>query len=61
MSFIQILLQMPVKLVKPFFSLVVAVMRILLGVFGFLIPQSDYIDKSKMNNYAKEAWVKSGK
>jgi len=61
MPFIQLLLQIPVKLVKLFLNLVVAVMRISLGIFGFLMPRSNYKSKSKMDNYAKEAWVKSGK
>ena len=61
MSLIQLLLQIPVKLIKLFFRLVVAVMRILLGFFAFLMSRPSNKSKSKMDNYAKEAWVKSGK
>jgi len=61
MSFIQLLLQIPVKLIKLFFNLVVAITRIILGIFAFFMPRPSDQSKSKMDNYAKEAWVKSGK
>lgn len=54
------MLYIPLKIIKLFFRLVVAVMWILLSILGFLIPRNDKA-KSKMDNYAKEAWVKSGK
>ena len=61
MTFNQSIFQIPIKILKLFFSLVVAVMRILLGFFAFLMSRPSNKSKSKMDNYAKEAWVKSGK
>lgn len=61
MPVIQFIIQIPIKTLRLLFRLAVAVMRILLSVLAFLMPRS--IDKSKFktDNYAKEAWVKSGK
>jgi len=57
------ILALPIRIIKLVFRLVIAVMRILFSVFGFLMPQNRYRSKSKRNldSYAKEAWVKSGK
>ena len=61
MSRIQSILQIPVRIIQLIFRLALAVMRIILGVFAFLMPRSNNQSKSKMDKYAKEAWVKSGK